>query len=727
VHFGSLAITLDPININMIPNIRNWSIGAKLSWGIFALVSGVFLAFILIIAYSTSHLAVSQALNEVSDQTKILSNTVEIVDKDLHTQVNTFAKVFRNNFKENFSIDTSRTIDVAGAPTPVLRNGTVDINLNFAIPDNFTDLTGVYATVFVRSGDEFIRITTSHKKENGDRAIGTTMDHAHPAYPLILEGKSYAGAATLFGGQYMTQYDPIKDADGKVIGILYVGVNFTDSMKSLAEGIKSMKLGESGFFYALNAKEGKDYGKLLIHPSAEGEKILASKDENGLEFIKEMLLRKQGNFHYWEIGKDNAPSREKVVAFSYIKNWNMIVAGEVYLDEITAAATRQRNVFALIGLVVVALIAGMVNLMIRAMVSHPLGRALKFAKTVAAGDLSGHIAVDSHDEVGQLLQALKDMNDSLIRIVGEVRAGTHIVATTSSGIANDNMNLSARTEQQASTLEETASAMEQLTSTVKQNADNARQANQLALSASAIAVKGGEVVSQVVSTMDSINGSSKKIVDIIGVIDSIAFQTNILALNAAVEAARAGEQGRGFAVVATEVRNLAQRSAAAAKEIKGLIGDSVEKVDAGAKLVDQAGSTMQEIVDSIRRVTDIMGEITSATKEQIAGIEQVNQAIMQMDDTTQQNAALVEQAAAASQSMQQQAHSLSQAVGIFKFEGGVRLGRNQTPEATPRPNKFIAGTGKARPQKNHVRAAAPSPVTKPPIVGVGDSSDWEEF
>ena len=313
------------------------------------------------------------------------------------------------------------------------------------------------------------------------------------------------------------------------------------------------------------------------------------------------------------------------------------------------------------------ILGGILGWLLTLSITRPLNEAVGIAETVASGDLTSHIDGSGKDETSKLLQALKTMNDNLLTIVGKVHSGTDTIATASSEIASGNLDLSARTESQAGSLEETASAMEELTSTVRQNADNARQANQLAVSASEVAVQGGSVVGQVVDTMGAINASSKKIVDIISVIDGIAFQTNILALNAAVEAARAGEQGRGFAVVASEVRSLAQRSSAAAKEIKTLIDDSVSKVDVGSKLVVQAGATMTEVVASVRRVTDIVGEISAASTEQSTGIEEVNRAITQMDETTQQNAALVEEAAAAAQSLQEQASKLTQVVSVFKL------------------------------------------------------------
>jgi methyl-accepting chemotaxis protein len=393
-----------------------------------------------------------------------------------------------------------------------------------------------------------------------------------------------------------------------------------------------------------------------------------------------------------------------------------------------AAALQARTHWTLLGGGAAALIlAAMIAWWLARNISVPLRSAIDVARQVAQGDLTVQVEVRSKDETGELMQALKDMTASLLRIVTEVRGGTQAIATASRQIASGNIDLSARTELQASSLEETASSMEELTSTVQQNAQNASEANGLAASASAVAGKGGAVVAQVVDTMGSINDSSRKIVDIIGVIDGIAFQTNILALNAAVEAARAGEQGRGFAVVATEVRNLAQRSAGAAKEIKALINDSVAQVESGARLVDEAGHTMREIVDSVHKVSSIVGHISAASDEQRSGIEQVNQAISEMDQVTQQNAALVEEAAAAAESMQEQAARLADAVSVFRTA--------QVDAAPPAPRRKDASPVARLPAMasrpaNKV-SPAKAPVPRPAQAGNGQrlakNDEWEEF
>ena len=373
---------------------------------------------------------------------------------------------------------------------------------------------------------------------------------------------------------------------------------------------------------------------------------------------------------------------------------------------------------------IAALAAIVIGVIITRSITIPVNRAVDVARTVAAGDLTSRITVTSKDEIGMLLASLAEMNDNLKKIVGEVRNGTEEIATATTEVATGNMDLSSRTEEQASALEETASSMEELTSTVKQNSENARQANQLAQSAAAVAVRGGDVVSQVVATMESINTSASKIVDIISVIDGIAFQTNILALNAAVEAARAGEQGRGFAVVASEVRNLAQRSASAAKEIKVLIGDSVEKVEAGNKLVSTAGTTMDEVVASVHKLTSIVGEITTASREQEMGIEQINEAITSMDTVTQQNAALVEEAAAATSALQEQAGKLAQAVSVFKLDEMASAATAAPVRKMTRPVAALKPAVKT-PVRQLASAPKPAPATK--VSSQVKEAEWEEF
>jgi methyl-accepting chemotaxis protein len=359
-------------------------------------------------------------------------------------------------------------------------------------------------------------------------------------------------------------------------------------------------------------------------------------------------------------------------------------------------------------------------------VARPIHEAVLVARRVAAGDLSNKIDSAARGEAGLLLRTMQEMNDKLVAMIVEVRSGTESITSGAGEISTGSIDLSARTEQQAASLEETASSMEQLTVTVKQNADHAHQASKLAVSASEVAVKGGEVVSEVVGTMASINDSSKRIAEIIGVIDGIAFQTNILALNAAVEAARAGEQGRGFAVVASEVRNLAQRSAAAAKEIKALIDDSVEKVNAGTLLADKAGNTMNEVVTSVKRVTGIIGEIADASAEQTTGIEQVNQAIAAMDQATQQNAALVEESAAAAASMREHAGSLNRVVGAFVLgaEHARPVAQIHLIASNPaKPGAAKAATPRRTRSVPPVRAAA---AARRSTVARQDV-DWEEF
>ncbi|MFS2117465.1 methyl-accepting chemotaxis protein, partial [Herbaspirillum frisingense] len=446
-----------------------------------------------------------------------------------------------------------------------------------------------------------------------------------------------------------------------------------EAQKRAKAAIKSLRYGSDGYFSISTSAQ-----IIVMHPikpELDGKDLTNFKDPAGnnlfVEITKAGSQPNGGFVHYlWPKVGAAEPVAKTSFVISY-QPWDWHLTTGAYMDDINAAFMRSLWQMVILFAVVAAALVGLVIVINRGILRTIGGdpaKAADVANRIAQGDLTPNIETAPGDR-SSLLFAVRSMRDSLLNTITNIKTSADTIATASQEIASGNLDLSGRTEQQAGSLEETASAMEQLTATVKQNADNARQANQLAESASDVAIQGGSVVSQVVQTMEGITDSSRKIADIIGVIDGIAFQTNILALNAAVEAARAGEQGRGFAVVASEVRSLAQRSASAAKEIKALIDDSVAKVDTGSKLVEQAGATMTEVVASVRRVTDIVGEISSASQEQSAGIAEVGRAITQMDEGTQQNAALVEQAAAAAQSLQDQAATLAGLVGGFHIDG----------------------------------------------------------
>jgi methyl-accepting chemotaxis protein len=869
-------------------------------------------------------------LQTLNDKLQLIRGMVEVRANAMNQEASRFGRVFGSYFPEGFSLEASGDL-------PILKHGKETVNQSTAEVDRFTAVTGVAASVFVRKGADFVRIATSLKKENGERALGTPLGQDHPAQAKLAAGESYVGKAKASGKDLYASYSPIKNREGQVIGATAIGLDVTAEIAALKKHIRAVKAGASGYFYVLDNRPGSDRGILIVHPAKEGANILESKDASGHEFIKEMLDKKQGTIRYPWLNKElgDTVAREKVVVYDQFPEWNWVIGGGSYIDEFDSLARSLQMALALASLAVVLVLMLLIFLLIKKIVRDPLKDILATFQTISGGDYNSRIDVARNDEIGKVQQGLQSMQtrlgfdtgesqriatetmrikvaldevtmpvtlsndvnnliymnktalvlwtlmesgvaqrhagfaaakmigaglakyleddearrtyqaelneprtlDTIIagrhlritvcpvrdargqylgrvsqwldrtaevaveheiegivvgasngdftqrialdgkqgfvrnlteglnqllvtaehglaavveslqalaqgdltkgisgdyrgtfgqlkddtnttierlrEVVGRIKEATEAINTASQEIAAGNQDLSSRTEEQASSLEETASSMEELNATVRQNADNARQANELSKSSNDIAVRGGEMVKRVISTMHEIQDSSKKIADIIGVIDSIAFQTNILALNAAVEAARAGEQGRGFAVVATEVRNLAQRSAQAAKEIKVLIAESVDKVEDGAKLVDQAGTTMDEVVVSFRQVANLVTEISNASREQSSGIEQVTQAVSQMDEVTQQNAALVEQAAAAAESLEDQARGLLQAVGSFKLDEGRSL-------AAP-----------ARPSRPAAVTAAPSAPRQaklvPPAHASAAEDEWAEF
>jgi methyl-accepting chemotaxis protein len=922
----------------LIGVLRGWMANASSSRKI---VLGMLLGFGIILGGATkllgNHLA---TLLDVQGR-EYLKNDVGLIRAMVETNLMALRKE-AIQLNRGFVMSIPDEIVLEGSDEQaVLRTTKGDVlNGKFEIVDRFTEKTGAVSTIFIRKGDDFTRISTSVKKENGERAVGTKLAKDHPALAELLAGKPYVGRANLFGKAFYTSYTPIFATGGKVIGATFIGLDISTELDVLKKQIRSLKVGETGYYYVLDASKGKDFGNLVVHPAKEGSNILDAKDAGGREFIREMLERGKGDITYpWinaELG--DTTTREKIVVFDTLPDANWLIAGGAYLDEFHALSSQATRYVVLGGVVLAMLLAVFLYLLIAKLIVKPLQqKVLPVFNDLAEGRYDTLLDVGANDEVGLVLQGLQSMqmqqgfnvaeaqriaNDNLrIRIaldcvsanlriadddgtviyankgllktlrqiepglreqqpgftvdgfvgsnigvfykdpvaalqglrelretrqtqldigrriysiitnpiinergqrlgtvgewvdrtaelnaqrsvadlvsrasagdlearldtsslegfykelgtginslvetsgaaigeiaellsrvadgdltrtltseyqgtfgrlrddanetvtklrnlVGEIQLSAQMINTAAKEIASGNQDLSGRTEEQAGSLEETASSMEQLTSTVKQNADNARQANELAGTAQRVADKGGEVVGKVVNTMSAIHQSSSKIADIIGVIDGIAFQTNILALNAAVEAARAGEQGRGFAVVATEVRNLAQRSAAAAREIKGLISDSVEKVEIGNKLVDQAGRTMEEVVSSIQRVAKIMGEISDASIEQSSGIEQVSQAVSQMDEVTQQNAALVEQAAAAAESLEEQAHQLAQTVAVFRIGDSTVLPRISPPP--PRVQRSVASAANG----------APPRAAKTQIQQISLDDEWEEF
>ena len=716
---------------------RSQGLSTKLAITNFVWVATILGLLVLGIAWGVSKSLENKMLNEMQQGIQMLHRFIESNDKDLRQRTQFLADSLANNLQGTLSLDS-------GDGKPLLRLNGQLLNGNSAHLKTFTENTGAVATVFARtdSGD-FLRITTTLKNEKGELAVGTMLDRAHPAFAAIQSGQNYMGLAHLFGRQYMTHYRPLKDSDGQTIGIAFVGQDFSELLDNLKASVRALQVGQTGYYFVLYAEEGPQRGHLVVHPAQEGKSILDSKDSDGRQFIREMLDIKQGNMRYpWMNPGETAP-REKIAVFSHYAPWNWVFASSAYVDEFVAETHALILKFAAMGLAAVVMLAGVWFWLVRRMIVRPLQEASRMADAIAEGDLTMQIESDRKDEIGHLLEAMNNTSEGLTKVVRTVQEQAHSVAVASEQIAQGNQDLASRTESEASALEETAAAMEELGSTVAHNADHAASADERSKEAQRVVTEGGEAVRKVVQTMQGIDASSKKIADIIGVIDGIAFQTNILALNAAVEAARAGEHGRGFAVVAGEVRALAGRSAEAAKEIKQLISTSVAEIHEGNQQAAHAGETMEQAIAEIQKVTQLITDISHASGEQSNGVAQVAEAITHMDQTTQKNAAMVEEMAGATMSLSQQAEELAKAVAVFRITGGgtfqvrssvfahkpaapaaVKSSKARTPQAQSLASSSSVPAAKAAP----VSSAPVAPAkTQPQLATTAAEDDWETF
>ncbi|PTQ92561.1 methyl-accepting chemotaxis sensory transducer [Paraburkholderia sp. GV068] len=651
-------------------SLRGASVGARLAVLSCVLVALIFASFTWALTRSAGKQVSDQVLERIAEKDRSIAAMISLFDKALSAEVDRSTSLFASFLPSTYTLDETQKIDVNGVATPTFKAGDKVLNMDFTIPDQFLERSGAVATIFARTGDDFVRVTTSLKKQDGSRAIGTLLDRNGPAYALVVANKTYTGLAALFGKRWITQYRPVTDASGRVIGALFVGVNVDPEIQQVQDGIRKLKIGDSGYYFVVNASKGADRGKLVVHPAAAGQNA-----DNANAPYQQMLDMKEGRLEYSSadatLGEQGA--RDKFVSFITVPEWQWLVGGVAPRDEVMAEVNATRNHFLIAGFVLVGVFAVVFLFAVRRLVSRPLDEAVKASERFASGDLSVRVAQGASgraDEIGRLMRSIDGIGEGLARIVSQVRSASTDMSEGTEKIATGSGNIASRIATQASSLEETAASMEQITSTVQQNADHASQANTLVTRAADAALEGGRAVERVVSTMGDISRSSQKIAEITSVIEGIAFQTNILALNAAVEAARAGEHGKGFAVVASEVRALAQRSAASVKEIEGLIAESTATVQSGFQIAEQASSTMQGIVQQVGQVRAIMGEISVASREQSGGIEQVNLAVTQIGEATQQNATIVAEAEEAAAELRDHAARLAQVVSVFKLESG---------------------------------------------------------